>query len=158
YWLSASNHIRYVLLVALVGGLIAGMGNALAFIMVGGAFGGGSAATLSGIIVGLVFGLAVFLYFGYSARSQDIEVNEALSWSWARGRIGLAIGLGGGIGGGLVYALFYHTLIGFPFGLVMGAAIGMAFGLTGALGGSQLDMRTVPNQGVRRSARNAIII
>lgn len=156
-WLPMSQRWQYVAWAALVGALLGGGGSGLVIAVVGHTF-GAATALLGGSLVGLTFGLAVGIYYGLSAYSADIEVTEALSWSWARGRVGLAIGLIGGLLGAALYSVLYGSLIGLPFGLVIGLTIGLAFGLTGALGGGQLEMKTLPNQGVRRSAWNAVTI
>jgi hypothetical protein len=144
------------LAIGLVGALVVGLSALLAF----------------GLAFGLTWGLAVGLGLGlvsgldaWGLYSQKVFKHremvyprghifpvEQVHWSWSKLASGLYIGVGAGLLGGTV------------IWLVAGVGAGVAFGLGVLLGSwvvggrnfSLNDRRSEPNEGIRRSARNAI--
>jgi hypothetical protein len=52
-----------------------------------------------------------------------------------------------------------ETLLGgLAVGLIMGLAFGLIHGVVGSLTFGEIEARTLPNQGMHRSARNALMI
>ena len=172
-WLKPGNQtLSYRIGVVVVSGLIGGA----IFGLTGGLSGGlncDSQATLSvrwtdGLQWGLVLGL---LGGGVSALSVatgkgDIKPVETFQLSWATftqslnsrstlqiGLVGAAIGA---VGGGLC-AWLTHSLIleGMLLGLGWGLGFGLVLGVSSGLAGVEIEAKTVPNQGIRRSTLNA---
>ena len=150
-WLVTKRaQIAYRMLSGLVGGLVYGLPlglvGELVFWLVSGPFFG----LVSGLFVGLVFG------------SKDIHPAEIFTWSWKNFWQGLDRGLVGGLAFGLVSGLIFWLVSGLAFGLVSGPVYGLAFGLASGLvfgiSGTQVskDIHTRPNQGIRKSGRNAL--
>jgi hypothetical protein len=118
---------------------------------------------LGGLLVGVWFGIAVGLFAGLAlgllvvsdgVAPERIICAETIEWSFAefRGKLGkwLIVGLVG-------------ALVLSPFlGLAAGLAMGLVGGLCGALAGgwraneNEVEIRILPNQGIRRSLFNSI--
>jgi adenylate kinase family enzyme len=118
-----------------------------------------------GVISGLIFGLGS----GFSKRK--IKTVELLKWSWKKSSRSLILGVSFGAAFGLIVVLviwFIRWLIeGWPTpsatydlisGLFIGLIGGLIYGLTDGLKGSQIEAKTIPNQGIRRSAMNAGVV
>ncbi|MBD2063392.1 NACHT domain-containing protein [Funiculus sociatus GB2-A5] len=105
-----------------------------------------------GLISGLIFGLILGLISGLI--DKKIELADDLTITWEKARKGLISGLIGLIFGliGLIFGL-----IGLIFGLIFGL-IGLIFGLIFGLPGEEIKNRNKPNQGIKDSAKNTIII
>jgi hypothetical protein len=155
----------------LAGGLLVAIPLGLAGIAVVGAgtgVGAGLMFTVFGVTIGVLGGLIGGLIVGVLAvvreRAQAaldrIEVIETLMWSWRKAAIGLAIGLGGGLVSAIIGSLAggLNSSIGGQTAVVtaIAAAIGLGGGLLVGLTGREVGMRTSPNQGIRRSAQNAL--
>jgi eukaryotic-like serine/threonine-protein kinase len=127
-----------------------------------------------GLVFGLVFGLGAGLVLGLGAGLGSgldrITPAEALRWSWRRARShwagglilgllvgGLVVGLVVGLGVGQLLGLVDGLVTGLVFGLVLGLVFGLGSGLVGGLSTDQIVTRTIPNEGIRRSLRNALI-
>lgn len=136
----------------LVGGLSAGLSGGLVFGLVFGLFAALAAGLGCGLTMVLVFGLSGGLLF---------EQTEQLGWSWSKLRGGLARALAGGLVGGLVFGVLFALLFwpsaGLDFGLVFGLAVALAGGLSTGLSAGLREERAVPNEGIRRSARHALV-
>ena len=160
----------------LVGGLGVGLIGGLIYALVDGLPYGES--VWRGLGLGLIGGLSLL------PSTQDISLMETLHWSWSQfwlslpsrlvrvlvvvlvvglvvGLIvGLIYGLSVGLSDGLSKGLRVFMYVGPAFGLVVilgvGPAFGLVFALAGGLVGGELETRTVPNQGVRRSVRNGL--
>ena len=138
-WLPQEQHWRFRLGAGLVGGPVFGLIGGLVF---------GLAFGLTG---GLVFGL-IGLVFGFGVGlGKRINIAETVRWSWSDARLG--VGLIGGLGVGLVFGLGG----GFDVGLGVGLGGGLVLIILGGLSLGELETKTVPNQGMRRSARNALV-
>jgi eukaryotic-like serine/threonine-protein kinase len=116
---------------------------------------------------------------------RRITVIETLRWSWPKARqsalggmvsglvSGLSLGLVGGLGSvlvvfpvvvpdaglgvRLVFGLAFGLAFGVVFGLASGVVFGLAFGVGGGLTGGEVEAKAIPNQGIRRSARSALL-
>jgi hypothetical protein len=106
---------------------------------------------LGGLLFGLPVGLPVGLLVGLFAYSRDIKTFEVLKWRWKKG---LFTGLLVGLLVGLLLSLEGNLLVGLLFGLPSG----LLFGLLVELGSEEIETKTVPNQGIRQSAKNAVIL
>lgn len=113
----------------------------------------------------------------------EIKTFETLTWPWKKTRKDLFDGLISGLKWGLLFSLVLGPIYGFlrgsegsPFylgtvfanygtelpglkwgigyGLSLGMSLGLTFGLINAIKGSEIETRTIPNQGIWRSARN----
>ena len=102
---------------------------------------------IGGVIFGLIFGLiggVIFgLFFGlFFKLNNEIKLVETLSFSWETFRKGLNVGLKNGLN----VALFDGVLFGLIYGLIYG------------LSGPEIDFKNYPNQGVKESVKNAVIL
>ncbi len=123
---------------------------------------------------GLSFGVSTGLVFGLrSGLSEEIKPVESLKWSWVNARKGLRGGLIDGMIFGMIFRLVDGLLerlinsvhldfvLSFQLlmfiGLVVGLSVGLSTGLSAGLSGPDIEVesRTVPNQGIRKSAANA---
>lgn len=111
---------------------------------------GGLLDPLRGGLLG-VLSAGLLLVWG----KTKIETVETLSWSWQEAKKILIKGLITGLILGLPVALS----LGIPkLGLVYGLTGGLIFGLLGGLRGPEIEKKTIPNQGIWNSARNARIV
>ncbi len=123
---------------------------------------------LGGVGVGVVTALAAGLGTGFiywrATRQDRIVVVETFKWSWRNMRWWAASGLGVGILLGTCYGfavgvadgqqkdLWYGLILGLCNGLVGGLIAGVMVGV----GRGEIPSRTVPNQGIWRSAQTAL--
>jgi hypothetical protein len=132
-----------------------GIGAGLAFTVFGVTIG-----VLGGIIAGLIVGVGASLRERVSQTLDRIEVIETLTWSWRKAATGLGIGLLGGLVSGVIGSLVggLNSNIGGQTAVItaIALAIGLGGGLLVGLTGREVGMRTAPNQGIRRSAQNAL--
>jgi eukaryotic-like serine/threonine-protein kinase len=154
------------LFVGLHGRLGAGWRGALAFGLVAGL----AAGLVDGLIYGLVAGLSAALIlgpvFGLVYGVSKTDPVEQVSWSWsglvagARSGLifGLAAGLVFGLAAGLVYGLTYRLADGLADVLVFGLFFGLVFGVSGGFTVGLADERSMPNEGIHRSARHALVV
>jgi eukaryotic-like serine/threonine-protein kinase len=133
-WSRVHAGVRVGLVVGLVLGLLAGLHGGLA--------------------AGLVEGLFFAVFGGLLSALRRTEPAEEVRWSWWRARFGLSVGLAGGLACGLIYGQRIGLAAGLLFGLCFGLAFGLGFGLVPGL----VTKRTVPNEGIHRSARRAVAI
>ena len=165
-WLLTRTQQRMVTLgIALVISLIFGLIFGLVF---GLAFGLNMDAALFGLDIGLVIGLLAGLGNGLKPFERPVE---ALTWSWHRiaraPLVGLLVGLVAGLPTGLLGALSVYgpgvvLATRLVEGLSVGLIFGLVFGILGALffglGRGEIATRIVPNEGIHRSARNALVL
>ena len=83
-----------------------------------------------GLLAGLVFGLVLVL----AVAAQTGSVPEMVFWLHTAVIIGLTVGLVGGLG----------------YGLAVGLVAGLSFG--------EIETRALPNEGIHRSARQAVVV
>jgi hypothetical protein len=170
-----------VLISGLVGGIVIAAVAALLtpfFVEVGSRF----AIVIWGSVAGLVVGSVA----GQAVKSTEIVCVEAVHWSWShcwrsRSSIRRSLLIGGGclsvlgvaylgLGFGLLNGLYNGLLSGLYNGL-LGALIGgtvggLSGGVLGALIGglfaglsfTPIEQKANPNEGIRRSARNALFV
>ena len=115
---------------------------------------------ISGIFFGIIFGLI-------AVPGQTIETVESFKWSLKTLLHGPTLGLVGGIVIGIIYGLIQwelgnRTLSNHMFDYVLfhGIQLGLlSFGvITKRTIIAEMEMRTMPNQGIRQSAKNGIIV
>ncbi|NEO93272.1 MAG: NACHT domain-containing protein [Moorea sp. SIO3G5] len=134
----------YGLMVGLMFGLMVGL-------MVGLII-GPMAMLMLGLMFGLMFGLMLGLMGG---SKEEIKTVEILQVNWKKILINLLmVGLMGGLMGGLMEGLTEGLMRGLMFGLVVGLIRGLMVGLES----SEIETKTSPNQGIWKSARNAITV
>ncbi|MCC5666661.1 NACHT domain-containing protein [Nostoc sp. CHAB 5784] len=111
--------------------------------------------------------------------TAEIKPVETLRWSWQEAKNFLKSGLPGGLLLGLIVGLFFklvktpfdpqtglqlvnlttpELLTGLQLGLLYGLIDGLILGLLGGLRGPEIVIRTIPNQGIWNSAKNALIM
>ena len=129
----------------------------------------------------LRLGLVLGLIFGWG--KAEIKTFETLTWPWKKTWKDLFSGLLSGLKLGLIFSLIlspiYGLLIssrvspfdvgtvfanygtdlpglkwGIGYGLSLGMSLGLTLGLINALKGSEIEAKTIPNQGIWRSAMN----
>ncbi len=123
-----------------------------------------------GLIGGLVYGGLFGLVTGLFLLSKAVLCVETVRWSWSHCWhsnkaiilkvllivwfvVGLVWGLDAWLtGGGLLYGLSIGLIGGLPYGLYCGLSTWLFSGLTFSLIGA----RIAPNEGIHRSARNAL--
>lgn len=93
---------------------------------------------------------------------SDIKPVETLKLSWQRFRNRLISWLSAGLVAGLIFGLMAEPLVGLIYGLIygllVGLLVGLIFGLMVALFGETIDLKLSPNQGIKRSAKNFVIV
>jgi len=111
-----------------------------------------------GIVITLIFGIVLgpISDFAYRTPGGQIRIVEKLGWSWASSVKGVALGLLIGIFAGVIVALARRQGALVSFSIAGASAFGLLGGLAGGLTGNEVEMRTVPNQGIRHSASNAL--
>lgn len=117
---------------------------------------------LSLIVLAIIVALWKLIYV-------EIPRTETLYWSWDRSRTGLLLGtsIGGGVGaffgisGVLIYGWRYPPIVSL---IVLGlflffpiVAFTVPITLLAGLVGGEVEMKTIPNQGIWRSVRSALI-
>jgi len=158
----------------------------LAILLIVGLIGGLLNGLIWGLITGLITGLVTGLFFAWG--NLEIKTVETLKWSWKEAKnslinglinslinglsIGLSIGLIFGLSQGLITGLSQGSSIwlwlitglgiGLMYGLSIGLSIGLIFGLilglVSGMKGSAIATKTIPNQGIYRTAMNSGII
>jgi eukaryotic-like serine/threonine-protein kinase len=92
----------------------------------------------------------------------NIEPVEQIRWSWRKLRTGIFTTLTGGVIGGLIFGLAGVMLGGMPSARAAAPGSGLTLTLTGlliaGLSAALRDERVVPNEGIRRSTRYAIVV
>ena len=115
---------------------------------------------ISGIFFGFIFGLI-------GGPGETIETVESFKWSLKALLHGPILGFVGGIVIGIIYGLILWELGNrtisnhmFDYAIMFGIQFGLlAFGvITKRTIIAEMEMRTVPNQGIRQSAKNGIIV
>ena len=119
----------------------------------------------AGLIIGLISGVISGLILGFWQKIQPVET-VTLNWSGIKVRSGLIMGLLFalllGLIIGLTLSLIHASTVGLTQGLLLSLRTALLFclfdGLSGALigglSGPDIEKRTVPNQGIWRSAAN----
>lgn len=175
--------IIFGLVGAIIGGLIFwriySLTNKLLLVEIGsqlfgllfGLAGGGICGLTGALIGGTITGLP-----------RSILPLEKLSWSWQRARFRFMGEMFTGIAYGLIFGLIFGLISGLIIerifipifgqidnligGLIFGLSLGLAFGLIGGLGlglmsgigSSEIEQRTITNQGIYTSQKNCYIV
>ncbi|MGF1482226.1 MAG: NACHT domain-containing protein [Cyanophyceae cyanobacterium] len=118
-------------------------------------------------INGVTWGL-VLLWFG--SDKAEIKTFETLTWPWKKTRKDLLNGLRDGLSWSRIlspisvvwcYLTWKEPSNGLTiivFGLFLGVILGLIIGLIRGLRGSEIETKTIPNQGIRKSVTNAAIV
>ncbi|NEP02666.1 MAG: NACHT domain-containing protein [Symploca sp. SIO2E9] len=162
-WLQKSiQRWMYVIGIGLIAGVVVGVSVVVNLGLILGLDSVLIAALILGLGGGLITGLIMKLIM------NQIEPVETLKWSWVKTRnnllpglrVGLVVGLICGIGNGIISGLnaglnrgLIDCLIYGLNGLETGAIFVLLRGLTS--GG--IEKNTMPNQGIRQSAQNAMV-
>ena len=119
-----------------------------------------------GLILGLTAGIFFGLIAGLTSREErstnDIQTTEALSWSWAGFRKGSRYGLTAGLIVGMIVGLsewLSTQSIVRPIVIILVFVL-LLWYLGSMLGGIKsriIEAKSIPNQGISRSKRNAVI-
>lgn len=150
--------------------------NVLIYVLMWGFMCGVIGGTIVDIIVisflGLFFGLIFGLVWGLRGRKRsytsDIQTVETLSWSWVNARKNGVSGVIWGVIWGLILIVlttilavwiempnlsFGQIVDGVLVGGVIGGLIGAVFG---GLNSNVVEIKTLPNQGIKLSIRNSV--
>jgi len=149
-WLvNRTQKIVYSTLLRLLCGIVFGLTSGLVF----------------GLTGGLAFGLTGGLIFGslLGLRSnQEINPVETVDWDWYRTRLENRLNFDltrkeiNRLIVGLIVWLAFRLISELNIELFLVMAFGLIFGLIGGLIGSNVESKSSPNQGIFRSARNAV--
>jgi MFS family permease len=179
--------IKTFILSSMIAGMIAGMSTGISTgVTIGMTFGFLRYSTLKeGIGTGLVFALGVGLITGIiTGISKGIVPLEKFSWSWRIAKSRLARELFVAVCFGLIIGLILTMVVSLnavicgktcrpdnpsislaefmlrtlEFGLPGSLIFGLFFGLGSGIGSSEIERRTIPNQGIHSSWRNALIV
>src|SRR5262245_51316377 len=124
---------------------------------------------MSGLIVGLSGGLMGGLIAEIKkrfyrlrgrklhARLEEIRLIEAVRWSWPQFLSSIIPNLGFGLIVGLIVGLINELIDGLIAGLIVGLISGMSVWVSSGFLGNEIERRVSPNQGIRRSTRNALL-
>jgi hypothetical protein len=115
----------------------------------------------------LAWGVVLLGYFGWG--ETDIKTFETLTWPWKKTRKDLLKGLMRGLAWSAVlspFAIVWCVLTcqegstqgNIVASLFLGLLLGLIIGIIHTVKGSEVETKTFPNQGIRRSARHAGII
>jgi hypothetical protein len=153
--------------------------NRLCLGIIGGLFWGSYVFLLGNPITAyLGSGLIYSLLLGFLSEFITYRINpvEKIQWSWSNAKArfidGLIIGLLGGIIIGMVFGFIYTVsdvnsilaalIAGIVFGLIIGLTLELIGGLIGAVfggfSGTEIEIKTISNQGVYQSLKNSIFI
>jgi adenylate kinase family enzyme len=122
----------------------------------------------------------LFLCWNFGQGKAEIETFETLTWPWKKTRKDLLDGLTYGIRWSIILSPIGVVWCGLSwpapipdilsntnpqdnqniiiFGLILGLIFALIIGLIRGLRGSEIETKTIPNQGIWRSARNSVII
>jgi hypothetical protein len=121
----------------------------------------------------LIWGLVLGPIFGWG--KAEIRTFETLTWPWKKTWKDLFDGLISGLKWGLIFSLALASIFGLwigltawegnewiwglhwgiQYGLKWGLSLGLGLGLVNAMKGSEIEKKTTPNQGIKKSAINA---
>jgi hypothetical protein len=145
--------------IAAVFGLTASLAAGVTDAAIAGPALGAFAALAAGLGCGLSWGLVGALAGG---SLLNIEPAEQIRWSWSKLRTGLFAVVPGGLLGGLVFGLAAAMMGGRRAAQAVAPGVGLTIAMIGVLiaglSSTLRDERTAPNEGIRRSARYAIVI
>jgi eukaryotic-like serine/threonine-protein kinase len=116
-------------------------------------------ATIGAIIYGAVFSV-IFRSGGQDLRlANDIQTTETLNWSWGSARQGVMNGAALAVAIAAVLGLILILNPGSRAeALLLVLGIPLVNALLGGLRGAEIPTKIVPNQGIRQSRKNALIV
>ncbi|MGK7949640.1 MAG: tetratricopeptide repeat protein [Xenococcaceae cyanobacterium] len=160
--------IKKGLIGGMIGGLIYGLMGVLIYRLMGVLIVGLSdwlSWLGEGVLFGSIFGLTI----------NKIETVETLTFSLKKSRVGLIYGLIIGLIVGFIYGLIYgfvriwgmdiywligalifELFVGLMYGLIGGMIGALIFGLIKGISGVEIDLKNIPNQGIKATSKNAI--
>jgi hypothetical protein len=148
-WLSSNGQkTLYMLIGKLIVGLLFGLPFVLVFKPVTDGLG-------AGLIFGLIVGLVSDLTGGLVSEPSEIEPQEQAKWSLTAG---LVFGLIGGLFFGLIGWLAPDPDLDLNSGLFFGLIGGLLSGLIGGISNSSIQEKKEPNQGIKKSIKNGLIV
>lgn len=160
YWLKTGKqknlYSLYSLSIALIVGLIVGISYVILGIIYGQIFG-----WIFGLIIGLIF---VGLIYGLKDELEQIILIETFTWSFRNVKeyvfINLSKGLIIGLSDLLIIPLIFGLIIGLISGHVLASGLGSVLGnvLLKGLITSEVNIKTRPNQGISKAAKNSFIL
>ncbi|MUG99774.1 NACHT domain-containing protein [Scytonema sp. UIC 10036] len=105
-----------------------------------------------GLIYGLIFGLIAGLFFGlfFELIGDKIQAIETLKFYLNKFFIGLILWL--------IIGVILWLITGVINGLIFGVITGLIYGLIYGLNGLEIENKNTPNQGIRQSLINTIIL
>lgn len=95
-----------------------------------------------------------------------IKTVETLKWSWREAYssfrpaliVALIISLFAGVVSGVFFGVVFGVVSGVVFGVFLGVVFGVVSGLIGGFRGPEIQHSNVPNQGIWKSAQNALLV
>ncbi|NEO55455.1 MAG: NACHT domain-containing protein [Okeania sp. SIO3B5] len=128
--------------------------------LVGGLIGGLILGRISGLILGLIGGLILGLILGLIG--GEIKTVESLKWSSQEFKKnikqGQIYGLIYGLIGVLILGRIYGLILGLIYGLIYGLIGGLLYTIIQGLKGPEIETKKVANQGLKKSALNALFL
>jgi hypothetical protein len=152
------------LLAGLVGGLVIGLSGGLVGGLIWGLVAGWKEGLINGVGYAIIFGLVGGLIGGLAGHSREITPIETVHWSWSRFSSDLLYPLHRVLRGGWAFrrrvGLVTVPLVFLSPGpgtllLAMIYKLGAAF--IAGLSSGEITTKTIPNEGIYRSARMALI-
>ena len=136
----------------------AGVSIGTVFGLLAGLLQGLTAGIVSGFIGGVVSGLIDWRTGGTFTQST-LDPTERLQWSWQNIKAKLIFWLPVGTVTGFVYHLLGATSVTLPIAIFSGWLTGLIAGiLTGLSSSSEIETKTIPNQGTWQSAQNFLLV
>jgi hypothetical protein len=128
-------------------------------------FGLGNDVYIAGISAGWLAGIAIGGLVTVSAFDRTIQPAETISWSWEALRANARRQLRSGLTAGTVLAIIIAAIM-HVWGIATAVAFAVLFEampivfylVIGGISPALRDVHTVPNEGIRRSMRNALIV
>ena len=120
------------------------------------------------VIIGLIIGLSLVFFGRRNLVREDIQTVEALGWSWTGARRGSVVGIIFGLFLGIIGTLYFYgevirteLMFGVETFLIWGLTLVVIFGVAGACYGGLktkiIEKKTLPNQGVILTIKNAVL-
>lgn len=112
-------------------------------------------APVIGLIYSVIFDVILGLYFGLLSVvtsgfifiiGDEIKTVESLKFNLKKSYYGV------------IYGLIFGLIIGLIYGLIYGLIICLTFWLTSGIDGVEIENKVLPNQGIRKSIINTLII
>lgn len=155
--------VLYAIAIASISGLIFGLSGGLNVGMIA----GWEIGQIAGLILALVAGVIAALIYGFIYDQINPVTNLKWSWKQAKDSLpqGIIVGLIFGLILGVLGAVFSRQILvlgdrlieGLTSGWRVGVGVALTFVLLRGLTDPKIETRTIPNQGIWQSAKNAMI-